>query len=515
MLEGPEPPVQLASKEEVLDKDKQAAMDYPVFPSLRDEDLERLGVLAAQAARSAGQNQSQQHQQQGPGRPATPSSPSPSSSPVGSPAANNGFGGSVSDKDIESKFTALSLAFKTDKMTLGQRLLRQQRQRDLAENNMSTEFNRLLDIHKRLSRAASDAERGDFLDRFRTQLEALDHASRQVSSAAEMYGAVQQEDRLSHAMEVIDLYVESLKRLHQKLCQELEEKKRVLSENNIVMEELQDMTDEPPPRTTRYRSLSALASNPLAGTKRRASIAAMPRPGSLGSQPANGDVAVLSRSPGSGSQVLEGRSGRWSAPSRVRRVSLALDQSPTEAHPPSPGHAGHPADAGRRDSRVDAYAHSAPSSCMSEIAELSESRRESAAETAEEDALHARPDSCLLAALGQNGAVLHHDDEDDDEDQHEEHLRQLQHLQHLQQLQANGVCRTQGAPDSLLDRLALLLDCWGRGREMASELWYLVSKDSFRWLRLWTVCALLVASLAVLVTTLIPTARQPAAGPPP
>ncbi|XP_034232515.1 uncharacterized protein LOC117640265 isoform X3 [Thrips palmi] len=456
--------------------------------------------------------------------------------------------GSVSDKDIESKFTALSLAFKTDKMTLGQRLLRQQRQRDLAENNMSTEFNRLLDIHKRLSRAASDAERGDFLDRFRTQLEALDHASRQVSSAAEMYGAVQQEDRLSHAMEVIDLYVESLKRLHQKLCQELEEKKRVLSENNIVMEELQDMTDEPPPRTTRYRSLSALASNPLAGTKRRASIAAMPRPGSLGSQPANGDVAVLSRSPGSGSQVLEGRSGRWSAPSRVRRVSLALDQSPTEAHPPSPGHAGHPADAGRRDSRVEcvcvlqsnsqsllalarhvlkmflafacfglcsAYAHSAPSSCMSEIAELSESRRESAAETAEEDALHARPDSCLLAALGQNGAVLHHDDEDDDEDQHEEHLRQLQHLQHLQQLQANGVCRTQGAPDSLLDRLALLLDCWGRGREMASELWYLVSKDSFRWLRLWTVCALLVASLAVLVTTLIPTARQPAAGPPP
>lgn len=109
--------------------------------------------------------------------------------------------------------------------------------------------------------------------------------------------------------------------------------------------------------------------------------------------------------------LQEGRSGRWSAPSRVRRVSL--EQSPAggtaEPHPPPPD---------RRDSRVEcvcvlqshslpalvgkvlktflafvalcsAYMHSNSSSCMTEIAELSESRRESAAETAEEDT---RPD---------------------------------------------------------------------------------------------------------------------------
>lgn len=52
------------------------------------------------------------------------------------------------------------------------------------------------------------------------------------------------------------------------------------------------------------------------------------------------------------------------------------------------------------------------------------------------------------------------------------------------------------------------MECWGRGREVASELWYSVSKDSFRWLRLWVVCALLVASVAVLVTTLLPSSRQ-------
>lgn len=461
MLEGPESPVQLEDTE------------YPVFPSLRDEDLERLGVLAAQAARG------------GLGRrPTTPSSTS--SSPVGSPASSNGFGsaggGGMSDKDIESKFTALSLAFKTDKMTLEQRLLRQQRQRDLAENNMSAEFTRLLDIHKRLSRATSDAERGDTLERFKSQLEALDHASRQVSSAAEMYGAVQQEDRLSHAMEVIDLYVESLKRLHQKLCQELEEKKRVLSENNIVLEELQDPTDEPPPRTTRYRSLSALATNPLAGTKRRASIAAMPKSGSLGSQP---DTAAFIPT----SVAQEARSGRWSAPSRVRRVSLALDTTPAEA---TPG----PVD--RRDSRADVYNILTNNTCMTEIAELSESRRESATEPGVDAPC---VDSCLMMSLGQNGvgSMLLPHNHSDDEDHHSEH-----------NCQTNGVCRIQSPPDTMLDRLTLVVECWGRGREVASELWYAVSKDSFRWLRLWMVCALLVASVAVLVTTLLPSARQPA-----
>ena len=87
--------MQLVAQEEALDGDKaalKAAMDYPVFPSLRDEDLERLGVLAAQAARSGGRGTQQQLHGAAPGRPATPSSPSPCSSPGGSPASGNGFG---------------------------------------------------------------------------------------------------------------------------------------------------------------------------------------------------------------------------------------------------------------------------------------------------------------------------------------------------------------------------------------------------------------------------------------
>ncbi|KAG8223721.1 hypothetical protein J437_LFUL003627, partial [Ladona fulva] len=49
----------------------------------------------------------------------------------------------LSEQDIEHKFTSLSLAFKTDRITLGSRLELQQRQRDLAEKNVLSEIKQL------------------------------------------------------------------------------------------------------------------------------------------------------------------------------------------------------------------------------------------------------------------------------------------------------------------------------------------------------------------------------------
>lgn len=43
------------------------------------------------------------------------------------------------DTVLQNRFSALSLAFKTDKLTLVTRHNRQQRQRDQAERNMATE----------------------------------------------------------------------------------------------------------------------------------------------------------------------------------------------------------------------------------------------------------------------------------------------------------------------------------------------------------------------------------------
>ena len=44
---------------------------------------------------------------------------------------------------LQNKFTSLSLAFKTDKLTLTNRLELQQRQRDNAEKNIETEISQL------------------------------------------------------------------------------------------------------------------------------------------------------------------------------------------------------------------------------------------------------------------------------------------------------------------------------------------------------------------------------------
>ncbi|MPC75981.1 Protein MRVI1 [Portunus trituberculatus] len=49
----------------------------------------------------------------------------------------------LSAQEIENKFTQLSLAFKTDRLTLRQRLDLQQRHRDTAESNLENEFKHL------------------------------------------------------------------------------------------------------------------------------------------------------------------------------------------------------------------------------------------------------------------------------------------------------------------------------------------------------------------------------------
>ena len=69
----------------------------------------------------------------------------------------------LTDQDIENKFTSLSLAFKTDKLTLTNRLELQQRQRDISEKNIESEISQLkkdievnilyLKVNKQLTKA--------------------------------------------------------------------------------------------------------------------------------------------------------------------------------------------------------------------------------------------------------------------------------------------------------------------------------------------------------------------------
>ena len=49
----------------------------------------------------------------------------------------------LSEQDIENKFSSLSLAFKTDRITLHERLELQHRQRDISERNAEDEIRQL------------------------------------------------------------------------------------------------------------------------------------------------------------------------------------------------------------------------------------------------------------------------------------------------------------------------------------------------------------------------------------
>ncbi|XP_071452888.1 uncharacterized protein [Hetaerina americana] len=186
---------------------------------------------------------------------------------------------SLSDQDIENKFTSLSLAFKTDRITLTSRLELQQRQRDLAEKNVLSEIKQLKSTLNCLNHLCTDMETTELLAKIRHQVDVLQHSAQRVSSHAEMYGAVQQESRVSAAIEVMLLHVENLKRLHEKDHGELEDTKRILLENNIVLECGVEAIEEgrPSQRTARYRSLQSLVGANKMGSRRRASIAAIPR----------------------------------------------------------------------------------------------------------------------------------------------------------------------------------------------------------------------------------------------
>ncbi|XP_069675352.1 inositol 1,4,5-triphosphate receptor associated 2-like isoform X2 [Periplaneta americana] len=203
-----------------------------VFPSLPDVVLQELGLTTA---------------------------PAPASTPSDV----------LSEQDIENKFSSLSLAFKTDKLTLTSRHDRQQRQRDLAERNMAAEVLKLKTTIHNLNYLCKDSESIDILGKIQNQVDVLQRSTERVSSSAEIYGAVQQETRLSKAIEVMLTHVENLKRMYEKEHAELEETKRVLLENNLVVEGNGDNLDGGQ-RNARHRILNSGAPGKQ---RRRASIA--------------------------------------------------------------------------------------------------------------------------------------------------------------------------------------------------------------------------------------------------
>ncbi|XP_022245525.1 uncharacterized protein LOC106462521 [Limulus polyphemus] len=99
---------------------------------------------------------------------------------------------SFTEKEIEKKFSSLSLAFKTDKLTLNKRLELQQRQRDTAEENIESEIQALRTSLNTLNQLSTCHEMRELISNTQQQVDVLQQSTSRVSSRAEVYGAVQQ-----------------------------------------------------------------------------------------------------------------------------------------------------------------------------------------------------------------------------------------------------------------------------------------------------------------------------------
>ncbi|XP_075562207.1 inositol 1,4,5-triphosphate receptor associated 2 isoform X2 [Pelecanus crispus] len=179
---------------------------------------------------------------------------------------------SANEKEVEAEFLRLSLGFKCDLFTLDKRVKLEERSRDLAEENLKKEITNALKMLEALvPLCEEDNQAQEIIKKLQKSLQFLSQYAARVASKAEMLGAINQESRVSKAVEVMIQHVENLKRMYAKEHAELEELKQVLLQNERSFSSLGDR-DEPTnkklPHSFNFKPSSSL---------RRVSIATLPR----------------------------------------------------------------------------------------------------------------------------------------------------------------------------------------------------------------------------------------------
>ncbi|CAG9759850.1 unnamed protein product [Ceutorhynchus assimilis] len=136
----------------------------------------------------------------------------------------------LSEESLEKKFTSLALAFSIDSTTIKSRCLRQKRSRDQTETNFNLEIERLKDKLALLKPLCVDVETADLLSTLFAQVDTLTNAASLVSIAAERFGAVQHEERLTESVQLMVGHVQALKQQRDSSRRQLQYTKRVLQE---------------------------------------------------------------------------------------------------------------------------------------------------------------------------------------------------------------------------------------------------------------------------------------------
>ncbi|XP_039302567.1 uncharacterized protein LOC105194543 isoform X4 [Solenopsis invicta] len=181
-----------------------------------------------------------------------------------------------SELELQKKYTAFSLCLCVDRLTLPRRIAMSIRQRDQSEKNLSSEVENMQQDIQELAPLCMDRESAERVDRVRHRLDMIVRCAHRVSCTAETLGAVHQERRISRAILLADKYLQLLQSRCEKLITSVAEIKRILVENNIVIEENSGELNDEVPRI-RYRSGTPV-NNRMMMARRRASVATMSRP---------------------------------------------------------------------------------------------------------------------------------------------------------------------------------------------------------------------------------------------
>ncbi|NXG04003.1 LRMP protein, partial [Sakesphorus luctuosus] len=140
-----------------------------------------------------------------------------------------------------AEFLKLSLGFKCDLFTLDKRVRLEERSRDLAEENLKKEITNAVKMLEALvPLCEEDNQAQEIIKKLQKSLQFLSQYAARVASRAEMLGAINQESRVSKAVEVMIQHVENLKRMYAKEHAELEELKQVLLQNERSFSSLGD-----------------------------------------------------------------------------------------------------------------------------------------------------------------------------------------------------------------------------------------------------------------------------------
>lgn len=170
----------------------------------------------------------------------------------------------------ETNFSMASLCFKTDMITVGERLELTERQRNIASEVIAKEINNFSSLTQQLLHICNNPELREILKRLGDQASYIKEATKQLSVVSESLGAVRQELRVANMVSVMVEYVEVLREKCCKVHNQLSEARQMIDKNNIVIVKDKPVTEK---ASIKVRSVSLVSPSGIGMTMvtRRAS----------------------------------------------------------------------------------------------------------------------------------------------------------------------------------------------------------------------------------------------------